>query len=274
MNITSWTLRMAERLLAHACRRLPIETAEERYLEWSAELPAILEDPEVRPRLRRIFRVLAFALDQSRGARALRSLPAQPHSLVFTAQHGGFLSRRISSICLYGESALPALLQTRDYAEALADTVTLPSLVPARIAHWRERQKVLHGRRGPVIWAIIDEISLRRPVGGREVMRGQIEHLIELSRRPNIRIQLLPFSYSGGPVPGGSFSVLGIDDKDSSEVIHIERISHSIYINEDVQVDRYTETFDRLSTASQSPEEFTELLRKLLRVLSNDVPVR
>jgi len=65
--------RLAERLIRHAVRWLPEPERTERYREWTAEVPAILTDPDVRPALRRLFRALLYAADQHRTAYALRA---------------------------------------------------------------------------------------------------------------------------------------------------------------------------------------------------------
>ena len=69
---------LAQRLIRHACRRLPVDVREECQREWTAELPVILDDPEVRFAVRRMLRVLMFAADQRRTVRHLQDKPAQP----------------------------------------------------------------------------------------------------------------------------------------------------------------------------------------------------
>ncbi len=72
MTASSLILGLAERTIRLACWRLPQADRDERYREWTAELPAILHDPDVRPAPRRTLRVLLFALDQHRGIRLSR----------------------------------------------------------------------------------------------------------------------------------------------------------------------------------------------------------
>jgi hypothetical protein len=61
-------LRLGEYLLRRACQRLPPDIRQERYREWAAELPAILQDPQTRHSPRRALRMLAYAADTVRGA--------------------------------------------------------------------------------------------------------------------------------------------------------------------------------------------------------------
>jgi len=71
-TVNGQVLRIAEWLIARACRRLPEDVRDERYREWTAELPEILHDPKVRFAPRRAVATLLFAADQSRGTLPLR----------------------------------------------------------------------------------------------------------------------------------------------------------------------------------------------------------
>ena len=96
---------------------------------------------------------------------------------------------------------VPGLLQTEDYARAVFRTrfgVTdeeIDELVAARL----KRQEILARDEPPALWVIVDESVLRRPVGGRYVMREQVGHLIEAARRPHVSVQVI--SSSGGCPP-------------------------------------------------------------------------
>jgi transcriptional regulator with XRE-family HTH domain len=88
----------------------------------------------------------------------------------------------------------PGLVQTESYARALISTRVGISTdktdeeVAARLA----RQAILDRDNPPVLWIILDEGVLRRPVGSREVMREQLRHLVEMASRPNIVMQVIP----------------------------------------------------------------------------------
>jgi hypothetical protein len=72
--------RIAQLLIRQACRRLPDDARDERYLEWTAELPHILNDPDVRLAGCRVARALLFAADQARGTRRLPEAKAARRS--------------------------------------------------------------------------------------------------------------------------------------------------------------------------------------------------
>src|SRR5207237_2556230 len=107
------------------------------------------------------------------------------------------LEQAASLIRTYQVQVVPGLLQTEDYSRALIRSGHLEAEdaeVERRVELRMARQRVLH-REDPVrLWAVIDEASLRRPVGGTAVTRAQIRHLIEASHLPNVHIQLLPLT--------------------------------------------------------------------------------
>src|SRR6202008_2166185 len=95
---------------------------------------------------------------------------------------------------------LPGLLQTEDYARAIVtrgwseiSAERADRLVAVRM----RRQALLARPDAPKLWAVIDESVLHRPIGGRQVMLAQIDYLLELTKRPNITLQVLPYRFSG-----------------------------------------------------------------------------
>ena len=131
------------------------------------------------------------------------------------------LEEAAARIRTYEVQFVPGLLQTKEYARAVitAGAAGLGAEEIARRVDLRlERQRVLDRPDGPVFWAVIDEAALRRPIGGAEVMRAQLEHLAELMRQPNITIQIMPFSFGGHSAEGGAFSILRFPDHDLPDV--------------------------------------------------------
>lgn len=105
-----------------------------------------------------------------------------------------------SLIRIYEVQFIHGLLQTEAYAHAVVKR-GMPGAAAAeidrRVALRLERQKVLVSENAPVFHAVLDEAALRRPYGDRDAMRGQLEHLIEVSQRPNVQLQVMPFSFGG-----------------------------------------------------------------------------
>jgi transcriptional regulator with XRE-family HTH domain len=173
------------------------------------------------------------------------------------------LEEAAARIRTYEVQFVPGLLQTKEYARAVvtAGAVGIGSEEIAKRVDLRlERQRILDKPDGPVFWAVIDEAALRRPIGGAEVMRAQLEHLIDLMRQPNITIQIMPFSFGGHSAEGGAFSVLRFPDPDLPDVVYVEQLASALYLDKREDVDRYTEVMERLCAVSTTPDETVELL--------------
>lgn len=160
---------------------------------------------------------------------------------------------------------VPGLLQTPRYVQALVERAAgateeqVQRLIDARLV----RQRILSERTNPPrLWAIIDEGALRRQVGGPDVMREQIEHLIEASRRPNIDIQVLRFADGAHAGLAGPFVTLDFSGLD--QVIYIETEQDGFYLEEPEQVERYTLVFDKVQATAASTENSITFLESLL----------
>ncbi|MEV4897589.1 helix-turn-helix domain-containing protein [Nonomuraea sp. NPDC050547] len=176
------------------------------------------------------------------------------------------LEEAAERIRTYEVQFVPGLLQTKEYAKAV---VTAGSAgisaeeISRRVDVRLERQRVLDRPDGPVFWAVIDEAALRRPIGGAEVMRAQLEHLIEQMRQPNITVQVMPFDFGGHSAEGGAFSILRFPDRELPDVVYVEQLASALYLDKREDVDRYTEVMERLCAVSTTPDETVELLRTI-----------
>jgi len=127
------------------------------------------------------------------------------------------------------------------------------------------RQELLRKPGAPRLWAVVDEAALRRPIGGGEVMRAQLEALIEATKEPNITLQVVPFSSGGHAAEGGAFTILRFPEVDLPDVVYVEQLTSSLYLDKRDDVERYTEAMERLSVESESPEHTTEILSGMLK---------
>jgi len=178
------------------------------------------------------------------------------------------LEEAAARIRTYEVQFVPGLLQTKEYARAVitAGAAGIGADEIARRVDLRlERQRILDRPNGPVFWAVIDEAALRRPIGGADVMRAQLEHLIDLMRQPNITIQVMPFNFGGHSAEGGAFSVLRFHDGDLPDVVYVEQLASALYLDKREEVDRYSEVMERLCAVSTTPDETVELLRRVMR---------
>jgi hypothetical protein len=127
------------------------------------------------------------------------------------------------------------------------------------------RQRMITEGTGPRLWAVIDEAALRRPIGGRDVMRAQVQHLIEVSELANIVLQVMPFRFGGHAAETGAFSILRFPEQDLPDVVYLEQLTSALYLDKRDDVDAYIQVMERLSVDSLTPEQTVELLSGLLK---------
>jgi hypothetical protein len=120
---------------------------------------------------------------------------------------------------------------------------------------------VLERAAPPHIWVILDEAVLRRQVGGAEVMRAQIGHLVELSERPTIDIQVLPFAVGAHAANGFQFLTFRFGGNDA--VTYIETDQDGLYVEEAEKTARHTLVFDRLQATAMSVEDSVRFMEAL-----------
>jgi len=178
------------------------------------------------------------------------------------------LEEAASLIRSYEVQFVPGLLQSEDYARSVIVSGR-PELraeeVERRVNLRLERQKVLTRQYHPLqLWVVVDEAALRRPIGGTKVMRGQVQHLLEMSEMSNVTIQIMPFRFGGHAAEGGAFSILRFPEPDLPDVVYVEQLVSSLYLDKREHVDRYLETMNRLTVDSQPPDISAETLQKLL----------
>jgi transcriptional regulator with XRE-family HTH domain len=168
----------------------------------------------------------------------------------------------------YEVQFVPGLLQSPDYARAvvrLGYEDAPKEEIERRVELRLHRQELLTRADPPQVWAIIDEAVLRRPMGGPDVMRAQLEHLIELSELRNVHIQVLPFSLGGHAAAGGAFSILRFADDDVPDIVYVEQLTGAAYLEKREDVDRYAIAMERLVIEGEQPTQSIETLRRIMR---------
>ncbi|MFF5180468.1 helix-turn-helix domain-containing protein [Micromonospora sp. NPDC000316] len=168
----------------------------------------------------------------------------------------------------YEVQFVPGLLQTREYARAvvlLGHGTADAAEIERRVALRMQRQQLLRRDDPPQLWAVVDEAALRRPIGGVEVMRGQIEALIEATRSPHIRLQVIPFAAGGHAAAGGAFTILRFGDQELPDIVYIEQLTSAIYLDKRDDLDYYAVAMERLCVEAEPPERTPEILDRLLK---------
>jgi transcriptional regulator with XRE-family HTH domain len=156
----------------------------------------------------------------------------------------------------YEALPVPGLLQTPDYARAVTRAVH-PYLRPHQVDRWVEarevRQALLRRDAPPEIRMIVDEGALHRPVGGRRVMRQQLQRLIDDSALDAVTLQVLPFVVGEHPAMNGSFTILGFAEPAQPDVVYLESPAADLCLERDWEVHRFARTFRRLARLALDP---------------------
>jgi transcriptional regulator with XRE-family HTH domain len=177
------------------------------------------------------------------------------------------LESAASVVRTYEVQFIPGLLQCPEYVSAVVSanrTLTTAEL-GRRIELRMRRQETLERENGPVLWVVLDEAALRRPIGGSEVMRTQIRYLIEQAGRPNVTIQLLPYSVGAHAAEGGAFTLLRFAEADLPDVIYLEHLTGAQYIEKPDEVEQYARAMDRISVDALHPDATINALESLLK---------
>jgi hypothetical protein len=160
---------------------------------------------------------------------------------------------------------VPGLLQTADYARAIVTRGRPEAADPTadeRVRVRMKRQQLLDRPDAPRLWAVVDESALHRPIGGPTVLAGQLDHLLEMSRRPSVTLQVVPNALSGY---GGeaAFTLLRFAEPDVPDITYIEGLTGALYLDRQGEVEEYTRVMDQLTIDAYTPEETRSLLGKL-----------
>ena len=278
------TLR-ARRLALELLRRREAAglTREEaaRQLEWSTSTIFRIETGRSRPQpgnVRVLLELYGVSGPERDGLIRLAREARQPgwwHSFrdVLPNPYEVFigLEAGAASIRNFEPIVIPGLLQTEEYARQTLrngpgelDRDDIERLVQVRM----ERQRILGREDRPRLWAVVDEAVIRRAVGGPEVMREQLRHLIECAEHGKTTLQVVPFSAGAHAGTTGPFIILDFPEPTDPAVVYVETLAGDLYLEERADVDRYTLAFDRLLAAALHPDDSVRLVQEAARTLT------
>jgi transcriptional regulator with XRE-family HTH domain len=173
------------------------------------------------------------------------------------------LEEAASIVRTYEVQFVPGLLQAPAYARAVitvGDPGDPAADIDRMVAMRMARQEVLT-RAAPLrLWAVIDEAALRRPIGGTDVMRAQLQALMEKIRLDNIVVQVMPFRFGGHAAECGAFSILRFPEPDVPDVIYLEHLTSAIYLDKRHDGDRYLHAMERLTTQAEPRDRTLSIL--------------
>lgn len=170
------------------------------------------------------------------------------------------------AIYKYEPAVVPGLFQSTGYTLALLESQGATRDSAKRQAEVRSRrQAVLDLENGPEVTAVLGEIVLVRPAGPGDVMREQLEHLLELSRHPRVNLFLLPFTAGTHRGMGIPFTILQFLDPLLDDVLYLEDANKRTSASEEREmVDSYHELFREIQQRAESCGDFEKHVRRAL----------
>jgi transcriptional regulator with XRE-family HTH domain len=176
------------------------------------------------------------------------------------------LEEEARTIRVYEQELVHGLLQTQDYARAYS-RAAWPASTAQQIDRWveirTERQEVLvrSDPPPPRFNVVLSEGALRRSVGGREVMHGQLEHLMRPRDRANVTIQVLPFDAGVHPAMVGPFTMMSFSDPTDLGVVYLENATGGLFLEEPSELRVYDEIWSALQAIALSPDDSQAFLK-------------
>lgn len=170
------------------------------------------------------------------------------------------------SVRFYASAIIPGLLQAQAYAQEIIRTgfIVVPrGEIERRVLIRMTRQHVLTRDNPLKFTAVLDEATLRRHVGGPDVMKEQLLHLMEMANRPNVTLQVLPFARGSHPAMPGAFSILQFPDVNASDIVFLENMTSDLIIEDEREVHEYGLVFDILCGLALEQDESTTLISQI-----------
>ncbi|GAA4377872.1 helix-turn-helix transcriptional regulator [Actinomadura verrucosospora] len=166
---------------------------------------------------------------------------------------------------------VPGLLQISAYAKEILSNLRgedAPEQISELVEVRLRRQEIFEGDAPPRFYFVIDEAAIRRLVGGAAVMRAQLSHLLEMAKRPNVTIEIVPLDRGAHPGLSGPFKLLEFVEAEDDDVLYLEGAQGEL-IGRDYREDivRYREKFEVLRRISLGPEGSAVLLNTVAESL-------
>ncbi|HVV22728.1 MAG TPA: helix-turn-helix transcriptional regulator [Pseudonocardiaceae bacterium] len=180
------------------------------------------------------------------------------------------LEESASRIQTYEVAFVPGLVQTEQYARAVVRR-GLPDApadeIERRVSLRMRRQNLLAEPSTCRLWAVVDEGVLHRAVGGTDVLREQLKHMLEVTTQPNISLQVVPFRF-GGSAAESSFTLLRFAEPELPDIVYLEHLCGALYLDKSDEVETYTKVAQRLAVEAETPDESRRTLERALSALS------
>ncbi|MFB9832639.1 Scr1 family TA system antitoxin-like transcriptional regulator [Actinoallomurus acaciae] len=175
------------------------------------------------------------------------------------------LEAQASTMRAYSLVLIQGLLQTEEYARAILLALQQPDTVDQFVNARIERQAILTREKPPRLWVTIDERALRCMIGGREVMRGQLQHLLEVSKRPNIMLDVVPQSADSHVGLEGDLVLLGFDNE--PDIAYTESSGRGQVVEDAAGVSEFQVRYDLIRGHALPVAESRKLIESILEGL-------
>lgn len=266
------------RILARELRQLReqaglTQTDSARALEWKQSKISRIEDCSQGVRLSDMIAMLAIYQAHDTEQERLAALAKDANKRGWWHSYGDALPAWFETyvgleaeadvVRTYEVDVIPGLLQTESYARADTRATVLdatPENVEQRVDLRLQRQGRLWDEEPLTLWAVIGEAAVRRPVGGREVMREQLSHIAKLAELPNVTVQVMPLEAGEHPATG-PFSTLGFPRLEHPDVVYLESQVGGHYLEETSQIARYARVMDHLRAHALDPADSVRVIR-------------
>ncbi|WP_432055164.1 helix-turn-helix domain-containing protein [Streptomyces sp. bgisy022] len=176
------------------------------------------------------------------------------------------LEQDASTLRQYQCELLPGLMQTEAYARELHTTGAHMSSedIDRAVRVRLERQEMLTRKDAPDAWFVVNEGAVRNVIGDRELMRDQLERVLDAMALPSVTLQVLPFDSGTYPVTG-SFTMLGFPAPEDPDLVYRDGITDAVYLEGEHHVREYTRAFDGLRAAALSPQRSARLVASVVK---------
>ncbi|MFF4752479.1 helix-turn-helix domain-containing protein [Streptomyces sp. NPDC002514] len=179
------------------------------------------------------------------------------------------MEAKAAYISTYQAQMVYGLLQTEAYARAVLAT-GVPDKLDELLAARMERQRILECEQPPLTWVILDEATLHRPIGSRQIMREQLAHLLTFLDRKWVRIQVLPFDVGEHVSLIGSFNALRFDDH--PDVVYTEDLISGHMTPNPSTVREAALRYSHLQASALSVEDSAALITRVMEERYADTP--
>ena len=132
--------------------------------------------------------------------------------------------------------------------------------IDERVEARAERQKLLDASAPLELWAVVDEAAIRRIVGSRQVMAAQLEHVLSMTQRPNVTMQVLTYDTGAHPGMPGAFVHMEFRDEGDPELVYVDTQAGDIFLEAEDDLRRYRTMFDHLRASALSPTRSADFI--------------